>query len=136
MPRLIAATVVILAIATSGCSKPSVQSLRDSFAQQVKANGFVTEFSSSDDELNFTGPGVDGAEPSRWRVHTDTAVIEDNKDDAQPYKGTVTSSWYGDGKRIEPRGSESNLPLELISNGIGQICWAFWEKAEKRWSWE
>ena len=63
-------------------------------------------------------------------------MIEPNKSDAQPYKGTVKSGWFSEGRRIEPKGNRSNLPVELQSNGISQDCWAFWEKASARWSWE
>jgi hypothetical protein len=37
---------------------------------------------------------------------------------------------------VEPLGKNSNLPVELMSNGLSQDCWAFWEKESSRWSWE
>jgi hypothetical protein len=70
-------------------------------------------------------------------VHIESAVIEDNANEAQPYKGTIASSWYADGQKIEPSGADSNLPLELTSNGLSNgECWAFWDKAGEKWSWE
>jgi hypothetical protein len=39
-------------------------------------------------------------------------------------------------KGFEPRGAESNLPFELISNGLSQDGWALWDEAAGRWSWE
>jgi hypothetical protein len=41
-----------------------------------------------------------------------------------------------DGTAIVPSGPESNLPFELISNGLGQDCWALWDPAGERWTWE
>jgi hypothetical protein len=31
---------------------------------------------------------------------------------------------------------ESNLPIELLDNGVSQDCWAFWNPATNRWDWE
>ncbi len=63
-------------------------------------------------------------------------MIAPNNDEKQPYKGTVKSSWYVNDQPVLPRGRESNLPIELLDNGVSQDCWAFWESEAKRWSWE
>jgi hypothetical protein len=131
MPNLAAAVAVAMAIAACG---PPVSDLRDSFAQQLAANKFVKDFQRSGDDLTFTGPGADGG-VAKWRVHIDSVLVEQNDDPAQPYKGTVKSSWYSDGKIVLAKGRESSLPIELIDNGLGQECWAFWQQTEKRWSW-
>jgi hypothetical protein len=123
---------LILAIA---CGKPQVESLRDSFAQQMAANKFVKDVQHNGDEVTFSGPGADGG-TARWRIHIDEALIEPNDDPAQPFKGVVKSSWYSDDKPVRPSGSESNLPIELTSNGLAQDCYAFWDKATEKWSWE
>ena len=127
--------VLLAAMAAAACGRPSDASLRDSFAQQVAANKFVSDFARSGDELTFSGPGPEG-DSTKWRVHIDSAVIESQDDQANPYKGTVKSSWFADGQKIAPRGGESGLPFELLSNGVSQDAWAFWEKATNRWSWE
>jgi hypothetical protein len=138
--RLIwASAVVLFASAAAGCGKPSASSLRDSFAQQMAANRFIRDFQRDGDELTFSGPGAEGGQ-AKWRVHIDSAVVEDNSEEsnreAQPYKGIVRSSWYSDGQLIEPSGRDSRLPIELTDNGLGQDCWAFWDAASKKWTWE
>ena len=134
--RLIRTLIVIstLVIAT-GCGKPSESDLRDSFAQQLAANKSVKDFQRSGDEMRFTGPGADGT-VTKWRVHIDSSVIDDIKDAEKPYKGTVKSSWYAGDYKVEPDRLESNLPLELISTGLAQDCWAAWNKTTKKWEWE
>jgi hypothetical protein len=128
--------LVAAALLTSGCSAaPGTDGLRDSFAQQLAANTFVTAFQRSGDDMTFKGPRPDGA-PATWRVHIESAQVEKQADARQPYKGTVTSSWYVDGEKVTVTGGDSNLPIELTSNGLGQECWAFWEGNTRRWSWE
>jgi hypothetical protein len=131
--RQIAAVVAVLA--TVGCGKPGVDGLRESFAQQVASNQAVRDFHRSGEELLFTGPSRDGG-TARWRIHIDSAVVEPNNDPAQPYKGTVKSSWYGNDEAVRPTGQLSNLPVELLSNGVSQDCWAFWNASAKKWTWE
>src|SRR5690242_6562095 len=119
--RVAMATAMLIG---AGCGKPGMDSLRDSFAQQLASNHFVKEFQRSGDDLTFSGPAVDGA-ATKWRVHIDSATVEQNTDPgskprAQPYKGIVKSSWHANGRQIRPAGRESNLPLELTSNGLGQ----------------
>jgi hypothetical protein len=134
-------STVILTVITAGCGKPGVNDLRDSFAQQLAANKFVKDFQKSGDDLQFTGPGADGT-VIKWRVHIDSAVIEPtdpegkNKDSEKPYKGTVKSSWYAGNYKVMPDRYESNLPLELISTGLAQDCWAVWNKTTNKWEWE
>jgi hypothetical protein len=135
--RVAVATIALSAVA---CGKPGVDSLRDSFAQQLAMNKYIKDFDRKGDDLMFAGPGAEGGS-AKWRVHIDSAAVEQNTDErsnpqAQPYKGLVKSSWYSDGRLVRPSGRESNLPIELISNGLGQECWAFWDGNKKQWSWE
>jgi hypothetical protein len=132
-PPLLAAAIA--ALIAAGCGRPTADDLRDSFAQQLAANKFVKDFQRRGEELQFTGPDVDGS-TIRWRVHVDSAVVESNGDAGKPFKGIVKSSWYAADRRVVPTGSESNLPLELISNGVAQDCWALWNTATRRWEWE
>jgi hypothetical protein len=137
-PEWIAVTV-LAAVPLIGCGKPSTAGLRESFAQQLSANRFIRDFAQNENEMTFTGPGAEGGQ-AKWRVHIDSAVVEDNTDDAtrdaQPYKGIIRSSWYSDGHLVEASGRESHLPIELTDNGLGQDCWAYWDLASKTWSWE
>lgn len=135
LTRLVAVVGVVLLAA--GCSKPSESGLRESFSQQLAANKSVKDFQKNGEDLNFTGPGVDGT-IIKWRVHMDSAEITDTGDAEKPYKGRMLSSWYPDGgnRKVEPERRESNLPLELISTGLAQDCWALWNKSTKKWEWE
>ena len=130
-----AAAAILLMVITAGCGKPGVNDLRNSFAQQLAANKYVKDFQKSADDLLFTGPGADGT-VIKWRVHIDSAVIEPTKDAEKPYKGTVKSSWYAGDYKVMPDRYESNLPLELISTGLAQDCWAVWNKTTNKWEWE
>ena len=135
--RIIGVASLIAAVTVAACGKPSptVDSLRDSFAQQVQANRFVKDFQRNGDELLFAAPDSSGS-LAKWRIHIDSSVIDANRDETRPYKGTIKSSWYANGEAIIPKGRESNLPVELLDNGISQDCWALWEKDTKRWGWE
>jgi hypothetical protein len=128
---------VTLALLSSACGDgmPGADDLRDSFAAQLEANSFVSDVQRNGDDITFSGPGAGGG-VGAWRVVIDDAVIEPNDDPSLPYKGTVTSSWYFDGELVQPSGSESNLPLELTSNGLAQSCWALWNTTSERWEWE
>ncbi len=135
MTRLLGSLLVLLAF-TSACNNaPPADGLRDSFAQQLSANKFISDFQRSGDNITFKGPRPDGT-PSIWRVHIDSATVEPQARETQPFKGTVSSSWFVNGEKVEITGADSNLPIELTSNGLSQECWAFWEAATKRWSWE
>src|SRR5262245_15524128 len=138
--RFIVASLLLILV--TACGKPSVNDLRDSFAQQLAANKYVKDFQRNGDDLQFTGPGADGT-VIKWRVHIDSTVIEETTKDARdlqaaekPYKGTVKSSWYAGDYKVVPDRYESNLPLELISTGLAQDCWAVWNKTTKKWEWE
>jgi hypothetical protein len=126
---------IALAFGGIACGGPDEVGLRDSFAAQLAANKFLRDVQRNGDEVTFTGAGADGG-TAKWRVHIDSSSIEPNDDEAKPYKGTIKSSWYSDGKIVQPSGSESHLPIELMANGLSQVCWAFWDKAAKRWEWE
>jgi hypothetical protein len=131
-------TFVLLATAalTAACSSaPSEQGLRDSFAQQLGANKFVKDFQRNGDEMTFVGPGPEGG-TAKWRVHLDSAVVTPNDDQKNPYKGTIKSSWFADGQKVEPNTRQSNLPLELNANGLSQDCYAVWDPVGKKWGWE
>jgi hypothetical protein len=136
MTRLVGILFALgLGLVVSACGgAPSADSLRDAFAQQLAANKFLSEFQRSGDNMTFTAPGPDGS-PSKWRVQIESATVAPQSDARQPFKGTVTSSWFVNGNQVRITGRDSNLPIELTSNGLGQECWAFWEKDTKHWSW-
>ena len=131
-PGLLLAALLFAAACSNA---PRENGLRDSFAQQLAANEFIAEFQRSGDNMTFRAPRPDGT-TSTWRVHIDETVVEPQSNERQPFKGTVRSSWYVNGEKIEITGRDSNLPIELTSNGLGQECWAFWQANEQRWSWE
>lgn len=139
IPSTAARHVALLAamfVTVSACSNaPSGQSLRDSFAQQLSGNKFIAEFKRSGDEMTFSGPTADGGKGT-WSVHIDSAVIDANTSDVEPFKGTIKSTWSVNGQPVRPSGSESNLPLELMANGLSQDCWALWNKTDARWGWD
>ena len=128
--------LILAALPIVACGRePGGAGLRDSFAQQVAANRFIRDFERNGDDLLFSGP--DGAGGSaKWRIHIDSAFVAPYPDERQPYKGTINSSWYSNDQVIRPRGSDSNLPLELLDNGVSQDCWAFWDPETERWGWE
>jgi hypothetical protein len=130
------ATFVAGTVLACGKDRPSSESLRDSFLQQLAANRFIRDVQPAAAEVRFTGPGVDGKERSGWRVHVDSAVVEDTNDATKPFKGVVRSSWFADDVMIRTAPGESNLPIELTSNGLAQECWALWDPAANKWSWE
>ena len=135
---LVIAAVLATAALNAACNgAPKEQGLRDSFAQQLGANKFVKEFTRNGDEMTFVGPGPEGG-TAKWRVHIDSGVVEPNADKANPspYKGTIKSSWFADGRKVEAGVRQSNLPFELNANGLSQDCFAFWDQAGKKWSWE
>lgn len=125
----------IAAFLTAACGTPGTDGLRDAFARQLMSNNFVTDAARNGDDITFSGPGAEGG-VAMWRVHIDTAIVEPQDDPAMPYKGTVTSSWYSDGQIVQPRGEQSNLPVELAGNGLAQDCWALWNSATEQWEWE
>jgi hypothetical protein len=133
---LLRATPILVLLASAcGDGTPSAGDLRDSFAAQLAANRFVSNVQPDGDTITFSGPAADGR-VGAWRIVIDSAEVEPNDDPALPYKGTITSSWYSDGQVVRPSGRESNLPVELTSNGLAQECWALWNSAAGRWEWE
>jgi hypothetical protein len=130
---------IVAGLTLAACGRPDTAGLRESFAQQVASNRFVRDFQRNGDDLTFSGPGAEGG-VAKWRIHIDSAVVQPNDDpktaSTEPYKGVIKSSWYANDQLIQPSGRESNLPLELTSNGVGQDCWALWNPAAKRWGWE
>jgi len=128
---------IIVALSAAACNTgPDAEALRESFAAQLTANRFIQNLERGSDELRFSGPGVEGADRAQWRVHIDDASVETDETRPGFFKGLVKSSWYVDGRKITPSGGRSNLPIELISNGLAQECWALWDAAGKRWTWE
>ena len=109
-----------LLLSLTACSSaPDGRSLRESFATQLAANRFITNVDhSGGDEIRFSGPGAEGEDVARWRVHIDEAVIDENHDPEHPYRGRIISSWYANDRRIVPSGRDSALPLPLTSNGL------------------
>ena len=136
MTRLLPA-ILILALLPSACGggRPGESDLKDSFVEQLIANSFVRDVQRDGDTITFSAPTAAGPAGS-WRVTVDSAVIEPQDTEATPFKGTVTSSWYENGTLVQPQGRESQLPLELTSNGLAQECWALWNSASSRWEWE
>ena len=129
-----ALTLVLLAPAC-GDDTPSASDLRESFAAQLAANRFVSNVQPDGNTITFSGLSPGGG-VGTWRIVIDSANIEPNNDPSLPYKGTITSSWYSDGQLVKPSGRQSNLPVELTSNGLAQECWALWNSASARWEWE
>jgi hypothetical protein len=130
------AALMMAACGQSGPAAPGADGLKESFAQQMASNRFVSDFERKGDELIFRAPGVESADPQQWRVRIDSAVVEPNESEEGPFKGTVKSSWYVGDQLVQPTGDRSNLPVELMDNGLSQDCWAFWNAATERWEWE
>ena len=133
--RFLQVAAIMTTLTLAACGKPGVETLRTSFAQQVASNHFIRDFQRNAEDLIFSGPGVE-VDDATWRIHIDSAVIEPNDDEALPYKGIIKSSWYANGQVIRPSGRDSNLPIELMANGLSQDCCAFWNKTTGQWDWE
>ena len=135
-PRRLRRAAAIAVLVVSGCgTTPGTDGLRESFAEQLAANRYVSGVEREGDEFTFSGPGAEGG-TATWRVHIDALLVEAQDDPMYSYKGTVRSSWYSDGQLVEPAGRESNLPVPLIDNGLSQDCWALWNAESNRWEWE
>ena len=132
--RVLQVASLLAALTLAGCGKPSLESLRESFTQQIASIGVVRDFQHNGDELAFSGPDGAGSDV-KWRIHIDSAVVEPYDDEMMPYRGIIQSSWYANGQLIEPTGSFSNLPIEFLDEGVSQDCWAFWETRTQRWDW-
>ena len=138
--RILQGAIVIagLAMAACGSGTPGVDSLRESFAQQLAANRAVTDFERKGEDLLFSGPAPETSGVVKWRVHIDSTAIEPSGDPDYPYKGVVKSSWYANDQVIRPSagGKDSNLPVALTSTGLAQECWGLWDKTARKWGWE
>jgi hypothetical protein len=121
-------------LAACGGATPE-QQLKDSFVQQITSTGFARDLQHNGDEVTFTGKRGDKAD-AKWRVHLDSAAIENDTDGKTPRKGTMKSSWFVDGEQIRPRGDQADLPLPILDAGLAQECWAFWDKSSRKWSWK
>ena len=130
---LVACLSAFGAVACRGASRE--QALRDSFLQQVGSSPGVSHLDRTGDEVAFTaryGEKLDAA----WRVKIDSSSIEFEADGKTPTKGGVKSTWSADGQPIQPRGSQSDLPLAFLDNGVAQQCWAIWDGKAGKWSWK
>jgi hypothetical protein len=110
------------------------EQLKDSFVEQIASTGIVHNLRRDGDTLSFLARHVDQPDAT-WRVHIDSATIEPQSGGTTPDKGVVKSSWSVNGEPIRPRGSQSDLPLPFLDNGIAQECWAFWDSGSRKWSW-
>ena len=135
MHRMFTLLVALPLLVTACSSAPAESGLRDSFARQLAANKFISAYERNGDTMTFRAPSPDGT-PAAWRVHIDTVKIEPQKSEKEPFKGTVLSSWFVNDQPVTITGGDSNLPIELTSNGLGQECWALWDAAAKKWGWE
>jgi hypothetical protein len=111
-----------------------VDSLRTSFARQIEVIELVRDLELDGDEVTFSRPDGSGEEVS-WRVHISSAVVEAQDDEALPYRGIVTASWYANDRALLSGGGTSELPLWILDAGLSQECWAFWEESSSRWGW-
>ena len=93
MIRFVRAALFLAALTATACGKPSVNSLRDSFAQQVAANRLVKDFQRNGDELLFSAPDGPG-NAAKWRIHIDSSVIETTNEE---------TGVYGDGQVVVVR---------------------------------
>ena len=84
--------------------------------------------------MTFSAPDLSGND-AQWQVRIGSAVLEPQDDEALPFRGLITSSWYADGELVEYLGSLSALPKAIEDAGVGQECWAFWETDTRRWDW-
>lgn len=130
-----ACLVVLLAVGGLGCGGgPGVESLRESFAQEIRVIDFVRDLELDGDDVAFVRPDGSGEDVS-WRVHIDSAIVEPQDDEAMPYRGIITASWYANDRAVLSGGSTSELPLWILDAGLSQECWAFWELSTGRWDW-
>ena len=111
------------------------QQLKDSFVQQIASTGIVRNLRRDGDTLSFLARHADQLD-AKWRVHIDSATIEPQSDGTTQDKGVVKSSWFVNDEPILPRGSQSDLPLPFLDNGVAQECLAFWDSRSHQWSWK
>ena len=128
------ASLLLAVTALVGCATPSAQSLQDSFAEQIASVDSVRDFQRDGDHITFSAPDVSGND-AEWQVNIDSAVLEPQDDEAVPFRGHITSSWYADGQLVEFLGSMTALPEAITDAGVAQECWALWETDTRRWDW-
>jgi hypothetical protein len=131
--------VALIALLVSACAspEPSEQTLKDSFAEQVASAGIARDLTRTGNELTFLAPkSVKGKADAKWLVRIDSAVLEPQTSERNPFKGVIESSWFADGEALLSSGSFSGLPEEFLKKGIGQECYAFWDANTKAWTWE
>ena len=109
-------------------------SLKESFAQQIEVIDLVSDLELEGDEVTFLRPDGSGEDVS-WRVAIRSAIVDPHDDEALPYRGIITASWYANDRALLSGGGTSELPLWILDAGLGQECWAFWEQSTDRWSW-
>ena len=127
--------MAMVALAQCATAVADDASLRDSFAEQVADSGFVSGFSRDGDEFTFTGPDGDD-QPASWRVRITSSFVEPALfNEEEPFQGRITSEWYVNDELVEYLGNMTALPDRYLDLGIGQECWAFWNEAERRWTW-
>ena len=127
--------VAALAAAAAACApEPGEENLKASFAAQIEAVASVSGLERTGDALTFI-QRREGDTDVMWRVTIDSVTLEPRPDDAVPVQGSVVSSWYADGGRIEPLGSMSRLPEEFLAAGVAQECWALWDAERAAWDW-
>ncbi len=131
-------TLLVLGAVGLGCSSgpgtPSVDSLRDSFSRQISTIEFVEDFTAQGDEITFKRPDGSG-ELIEWRVVIKSLSVEPQDDDASPYRGNVSSSWFLNGEEIKATATASYLPMWILESGISQECWALWDPETTTWGW-
>ncbi len=130
-------SVALVTFLVSACAspEPNEQTLKDSFGGQIAAAGIARDLERKGDEWTFLGPAHNKAE-AKWLVRIDTAVLEPQTSERNPFKGTIESSWFADGEALLSSGSFSGLPEEFLKMGIGQECYALWDANTKKWTWE
>jgi len=132
--RVICVAAVVGTLALAGCAKHDAESLRASFGQQVASIALVREFQRNGDTLTFHAPDATGSD-AQWRVHIDSVIVEHNDDKMNPFRGTITSSWFMNGASIEAATLGSHLPKGFKEKGISENSSAVWEGQRRQWNW-
>jgi hypothetical protein len=136
MRKYVLLVVCVSAFGAVACRGASPErELKDSFLQQVGSSPGVRDFQRGGDEVSFTAR-YGNALDAKWRVHIDSSSIELETDGKTPNKGGIKSTWSVNGEPIRPRGSQSDLPLGFLDNGVAQECWALWDGKTGKWSWK
>jgi len=136
--RWCAAALVALVMSACASREANEQSLKDSFAEQIASAGIARDLTRNGDELTFVAPraGKAGKADAKWRVRIDSAVLEPQTSERNPFKGSVESSWFADGEIQLSSGSFSGLPEGFLDMGVGQECYALWDAETMQWSWK